>query len=363
MPQILRTTLIPNRTIPAAGETEGQDLPVNPISHLVVTLRALNNDLVASNFRPSVLDYLSKFTNFQVTYRGASVVNADPMDLAMLVAHYTGHYPSQGQVTEVDNDVRALSLVIPFGRRLYNPVECFPATRRGDLRLQWTAGADPTGLDTYTMLVESVELLEARPERFVKITETQRIMQLGDVNEVELPIGNKILGILLRAFTFPTGASQNSSYGSLSLEVDNVETVYSGTNWESLHGETWAKWRSDWAAVVGHTHTVFGSGAAAAAYAQATALGIAADADGTSITTGTAARRNITGVQRPALDLTELQRYAMLDLDPAHDDSMGLPTAGAARIHLQVNSDVTDATASRALPVELVPVAAAAAIA
>ena len=52
--------------------------------------------------------------------------------------------------------------------------------------------------------------------------------------------------------------------------------------------------------------TITGSGAAAGAYAQATTIGIAADANDTTLTTGTAARTGITGVQAPTFTGTPI---------------------------------------------------------
>lgn len=328
MAQPLRTTLIDARVIPAAGETSKHDLPVNPLSALVFTLRPLNETAALGAFEGGPGEALGKFSDITVTYRGSSIIQGTPLDLILGAAHYTGRYIAQAQRLTTDNNIRAISFVLPFGRRLYNPLEAFPATRRGDLVLALTSGADPVGFDNYLLTVESIELLDATPEQFLRMTTTSRIMQAGDVNEIELPLGNKLIGALLRAASFPTGASMNSSFGILNLEADNVEIWYSGSHWESLHGETWSKWRMDWAEG-SHFHVENTAGV----YTQNAAT------------------------LQSQLDTDDFQAYAMLDFDPMHDGSMGIDTSGMARLHLQVNSDVTDGTASRVLPIELVTVA------
>lgn len=354
--QPLRTILEPDQNLAATVENFRYDLPVNPMSIVLVTLRALNNCAAPSNFRGSAADMMSKISNVRTRYRGATVFDGAPIDLAQVFGRYSKWFPTQGQLNSTDNDVRSVTFPLLFGRRPYNPIECFPATRRGDLTLEIDTAADPTGLDGFDMQIETVELLDATPERFIKVTTTQQTMASGDVNDVTLPIGNKLLGLLLRGDQYPTGALNNASFNECALELDNVEVMYSRAFWRGLHAEWSRRARLDWL-LAGHSHTIRGGAAAPAAYAQATTIAIAADADATSLTTGTAARSGVTGVMHDS-ERDELQRYGFADFDPNDDLALGIDTGSAADINWHVNASAADAASSRVLPIELVQIGA-----
>ena len=350
--QPLRTVLEPNKVLANAVESLRYDLPVNPMSVVLVTLRALNNTAVPATVSASPIGLMSKLSNVRSRYRGATVFDGAPIDLAMVYGRYSRWWPVQGQVNGTDNDVRSVTFPLLFGRRPYDPTECFPATRRGDLTLELDTIADPTGLDGFSMQLETVELLDATPERFIKVTTSQKTMAAGDVNDIVLPVGNKLLGLMLRADTFPNGASNNASFNECALELDNVEVVYSRAFWRSLHAEWARRARLDWL-FAGHMHTIRGGAAAPAAYAQANTLAIAADAADTSLTTGTAARAGITGIM-PETEVNQAQSYGFADFDPNDDLSLGIETGGAADISWRVNASAADGAASRILPIELV---------
>lgn len=325
MAQILRTILEPARVLLAGAEQSiSFNLPVNPVSAVLLTLNALNNTAVNTNYNVLV-GLLAKLTKIRTTYRGASIHDGDPLDLAMLTGILSKWWWKQGQINAVDNDVRSLTIPIMFGRRYCDPKQCFPATRNGDFKIILDTAADATGLDNFILAIETVEILDAAPESFLKITSNSKVFQAGEANEIELPIGNKILGVLLRGATFPTAASRNASYNTVALEVDNVEVMISKTQWETLQGEM-GRFHVESLAYPAHTHVEN----TAAAYVQ-----------------------NATTLQGSA-DLALLQQYAYLDFDPLMDESYALDTAGAAKINLAINSDVADGAASFAVTVEKV---------
>lgn len=328
--QPLRTTLVPDQTISAAANTDSWNLPPNPLSAILVTIRALNNTTTLTNYS-ALAALFAKFTNFSVRYRGASVFDADALDAAMIAMILSRWEPKQGQINTTDNDVRAITFPILFGKKYGDATQCFPATRSGDLVLSADWGADPTGVDGFSLQVETLELLDASPESFIKVTTSARTMTAGIGNTLDMPIGNKILGTLLRAATFPTGASFNSSFGQMSLKIDNAEAYYSESNWETVQGELGRFISNGWN-VPAHSHIEN----TAAAYTQ-----------------------NASTLQGQN-DFAPIQQYAYLDFDPAGDQSGGIETAGAARIVIANNSDVADAADSFWLPIERVAVAAAA---
>ena len=126
------------------------------------------------NFTGGPLEIMSKLSNVRTRYRGATIFDGDPLDLVQVYGRFSQWFPVQGQANRTDNHVRSISFPLLFGRFPYDPMECFPATRRGDLVLELTTVADPTGLDGYDLQNETIELLDAVPERFMKVTTAGR---------------------------------------------------------------------------------------------------------------------------------------------------------------------------------------------
>ncbi len=322
--QILHTTLIRDRAVLAAGETFVTDLPVNPLSAIVLTARALNNG--AAPATPAIVsDALAKYSSIRVTYRGATILQGSLTDLAVAMALRTGRQIGRGQMNATDNDATSITVPLLFGRRLYDAMECFPATRRGDLVLEVTAAADGGTLDGHSLQAETIELLDARPKAFAKITTISQLMSVAGINTIELPVGNQLLGALLRPFVFPSSALQTSSFGEIALAIDNVEVIEARRNWESAHGLIALRAPTNLAELE-HLH------------------GFTDAAAGATVTA------------RGSSDVTLDQAYAYLDWDPLGDLSYALDTSGAAHVQLQMVSDQADVAPnnSRVLPVEYV---------
>jgi hypothetical protein len=321
-PQILHTTLIRDLVIAAGAAQIQRDLPVNPISGIICTLKAANNGaspLIAQYWD----DFADKYTSWRVTYRGATVLSGNTEDMWLAMALRERQVPSRAQVTQPDGDITSLTFPLLFGRRLYDALECFPATRRGDLVLTIDHAADAGELDTHLLQVETIELLDARPKRFVKTTTISQIMAIAGENVIELPIGNDLIGCVLRPLVFPTGASFASSFGEIALALDNVEVVEARRNWESAQGMLARRVNPTWADMR-HTHAF-----------EPVAGILTLD------------------VQR---DEERAQAYAYLDWDPLNDGVYAVATRGAAHVQLRMVSDQADATASRILPIELVEI-------
>lgn len=321
MAKILRTTLIPDIT-PAADGIADYDLPVNPLSVLLLTVKAVNDTGTLTNYS-ALTALLDMITNVTVSYRGANVINASLRDLAVNSGVLADWMPSQFNKVETNDDVRGICVPILFGRRAYDPQECFPATRRGDLVLHLTEDIAVTGMNGLIVQAETIELLDATPARFVKQTTTSKVLNaLGD-DDIELAIGNDILGLLLKAAAVPTGAVYTNSFDHIKLQIDNVESVIAETNWESIHGELMRRMRA-WPERP-HVHG----------------------------TTGVTVGVDI-NTREQQEDYSMLDDYAYIDFDPLEDGQYALKTAGAARVNLRVNTTLASATACRVVVNELV---------
>ncbi len=321
MARFVRSVLSQDRTI-TASEVFTLDLPVNPLSHILITIKAANDTGTIANYALISL-LLDELATVEVLFKGQAIISGSLRDLAMLNWQLTGWLPWQGNMVKTDGDVRYLTVPICLTRRPMWPMEAFPASRRGELQLRLTYAAAQTGLDTPIEQIETVELLDAQPERFLKYTTLSKTPSATGNHDVDLPIGNKILGALLFSTTVPTGASFNASIGKVKLLVDNVEFGYSEANWETLNGE------------------LLNKGGAFGIFSHIHRLNVSAS---TELNTGE--------MQENVL---LLQQYAYLDYDPLQDESYAIETAGHSRVNLRIDQEPS-ADAIRVLPVEMIDV-------
>lgn len=302
MSEFLRTVVVQNASI-TAGDVKTYDLPVNPLSHILLNLQCLNVTDEAA-----LAEILARLTKVEVLLRGASVYSLSGADLFALNMVLFSQNPVLTNQVATDNATRNITLVLPFGRKLMNMAECFPASRKGELQLQITFSSTETACDNVVLQVETVELIGANPTKYLKVTTLSKTpAATGDV-DVDLPIANLLAGIMLFGTTVPTGTATTATIDTVKLLKDNRESYFALANWESLHGELLAR--------CGHREEYDGS----------------ADND-------------------------DIKNYAFMDFAPSGTDEFLYDTKPAANLKLRVSAG--DTNALRALPVELVEVSAA----
>lgn len=320
MANFLRTVLVQNRA-EAADRVVQEQLPVNPISMILVTLRCVATTAATNT---PLADIFGLIDSLGFVFRGQDIIRGNLADLAVLNAVVCGASPWGTRPQDADGETFAVTVPICLGRRPFLTKECFPAVRRGDLVLELNIDTAQSNADLVELQVETVELLDETPEQYLKYTTAAVTFAGTGEQDVRLPIGNPLLGVLLQGTTIPTGTARTATWERLRLRVDNVEALYARANWDSLHGEMGRKLMYPASFLQDHIHggtyttTVYGS----------------------SLVAG-----------RPA---GVLEQYAYLDFDPLADGSYQLETAGRADV--VIHRDGGTADAGRYLPVELVPV-------
>lgn len=323
--EFLRSVLMQRQTITASATIDLVDLPVNPISHLLFSIECLNDTGTLTNY--SVLNaVMAQISKVEVLYKGNSVLSGSLQDLAMMAYFLTGVMPGQVHQVRTNNDRRTVTFVLPFGRKLFWGDECFPATTRGEFQFRFTAAAAQTGIDGLTYTLESVELLNANPKAFTRITSFTGTQSSTGEHDLDLPRGNAILGVGLFATTIGATVESANTVRDARILIDNKEAYYQRTNWDSLHGEVAIR-RPTPFTVQHHTHAVDVS-----------------DTPGTY-------RDSL----QPELSTGALELYSYLDFDPLQDGSYALMTEGRGRIALRCTFGATDAM--RYLPIELQQIA------
>ncbi len=320
MARYLHTIVQPNTDLVASADITPFDLPVNPLSFLLLRLEILNVAPAALDTYSAIDDAITQITNLRVQRIGEDIVQGSLRDLMVLNALAFGAFPGWHKLDNLSGAVRSLVFPICLGRRRYDPKSAMPAQRRGDLRFFMTAGADGAGYSDINFSLSAVELIEAEPEEHVKYTTASRDSVVGQFDQV-LPIVNPILGILL----FDTGLrdtlAATYSWGTVKLLKDNVEQYFPLEDIETLAGmlnsqlmgvPTWP----------GHTHQFNG---AAVGLDESDEAGHSTRAVG-------------------------FNGYAFLDFDPLKDGTYQLETAGSSDLRIRGNGDA--ASAIRALVIE-----------
>ena len=320
----LRSIVTDFQTLTASADIIPVDLPVNPLSHLILTINLTMTPAqsATANF-VKVQPFLAMVSDLSVRHRGENIIQGNLSNVAFLNWLLTGYQPWGREFHGTNNVVRSMSFLLSFSRVPYWHEEAFPATQRGNLRFFMSAGALPSGYTAAQWALESVELIEDNSAQFLKYTTLTRAVTASGRQRLALPIGNEILGLLMFDPSDETDATMQYLFGKVKILKDNVEQYYSSSNWEAIAAEIGRRGiaaQDTW----GHGHQQ-----------------LAADTS--------------TGEQiRGFADFPPIQ-YGFLDFDPLKDGSFSLETAGAASLDLDMDADTNTGTVN-VLPVELVKV-------
>lgn len=318
----LHSQLVRRDTLTAATTRTADDLPVNPLSAILVTV---SMDADAINVAPTAAELFGVISRLDVMYKGQNIVSGSLADLAALYWHLTGHFPTIGRLSAEADEAEIFATVpILFGPKCFDKTFCFPAVRRGELQMQITTPSSFTNVNDVQLQVETLELLDGAPTRFLKYTTISKTPTATGDHDIDLPLGNPIRGIQLFGTTVPVDGAITKSIDRGRLLVDNVEHGYASFNWETLRG-------------------------ASALYRDENIQGMQAVA---RLTGGAPAANDDT---RPLEWPTSFFRqYAYLEYAPDYREEYRLMTEGKGRVHLRI--DAGDTNAIRVIPVEEIAV-------
>jgi len=161
-------------------------------------------------------------TKIEILYKGSAVLSMSGLDAfacGLLVSDFESWGINQGGV---DNDEQSLTWCLPLSRILYSDRECFPRSTRGELVLQITYVAAFTEIDTVRAQIETVELPDAAPEQYLRMTTLTMTATAGGENDVELPIGHPISDLVLFGTTVPCADAHLATIGYVQILMDNV---------------------------------------------------------------------------------------------------------------------------------------------
>lgn len=312
MPSLLHSVQVQDQAVSADGILTF-DLGVNPLSVILLVIRPLNDTGTLADFA-SYLCLCESMNNITVFHRGASVMNMNGGDAAALAYMRHGiQYPDANH-DDVTNDRRAVVLPLLFGRFAYDPVSCFPSTKRGELEIQLDIDVAGTGYDGFRLSIETIELLGISPKSWErKVTHTQTFAATG-INDVELPLGNLHRGLLLFGTTGSGGAAPAPSWGRISVELNNQMVGYKATDFEVAHGLHSLMGRQP-PTFDNHTHR---------------------------ITVDGMAQTELETLGGPLEVGSGWNTRAFLDFDPTRDDFYSIDTSKAARFVVRADAETAD---------------------
>jgi len=342
--RFIHSILETNAAVSADGD-EVIDLPVNPLSVILIHVSPLNDTGTIGNYQ-LLEGLLSAVDTVRVSHKGAAIVNLSGVDLAVLNMLWHGIQIWQSNQVNTNNDRRSLVLPVIFGRRAFLADECFPETKKGELQLTITWDIADTGFDGLRRSIETIELPEASPSFVQKITTLAQTFAATGQNDIDLPIGNLLRAVLLFGTTGFAGASPAASLAQLSLLVDNIQTHFSASDFEvlrGLHGLRGVPFAPDGRHIHDPNFDVTSADGTDLATTQTLANEIKADLNA------------LTEIEPPEAGASIDDNYVLMDLDPTRDDQYSLDTSGAGRVNVRVDADAADAV--RAIPIERVPTA------
>lgn len=229
--EFLRTRLIERHT--TATEVLEEKLPTDPLSHLIITLDGYN-----ATDEATLAELLGFLNNVQITDHGSAIFDMQSEDLYGIQAYLQRRLPEVTGRLATDNYTRSISLIAQFGRKLFNPDECYPARKSGDVILRLDTTVPATSWDNSTVEVDVVTLPGASPSHWLK-QYRKAIAAPGATgdSEIDLNRGNELLACQIRMTTVPTTSSHTFGIDQIALLANNKEFQLAAADMMCLAGE------------------------------------------------------------------------------------------------------------------------------
>lgn len=322
---------IPERNIAADG-VYSYDLGVNPLSVILLNLRPLNDTGTLANWA-NAIRVATAINRATVLYRGQAVHSMRGEDIVAFNWLRWGMLPMMygSNDDNTDNERRCVTVPIVMGRYPFMPASCFPGVGKGELTVELDLDIADTGYDTLNLSIDTIELPNAKPREYERRVQQAQTWSATGYNDLDLPVGNRIRGLLLWGTTGFAGAAPAPSWGAVSVLMDNQEVGFRDADFEvlttlqALWGRPGLNPTED-----DHLHNTTVDGNA-----------------GTAVVT-------LGGGGHGPTSPATYRNYAFLDYDPTGDDSLSLDTGNAKRLQIRANAETADAV--RCVPVEVIKV-------
>ncbi|GAI79521.1 unnamed protein product, partial [marine sediment metagenome] len=202
--------------------------------HILITLKYTRTDAAASGI-PTFPVVFALLPKIEVLYKGSAIFSMRGQDAVAAGILVCGFESWGHNYLGVADEECSFTFLVPLTRILYSERECFPRSTRGELILQLTYSAALTGVTVLKAQIETVELPDAAPEQFLRMTTLSHTEDVAGEHDIELPIGNPISELVMFGEVFPAGIADDATLGFIQVLVDNYRRFYSHTNFETVH--------------------------------------------------------------------------------------------------------------------------------
>lgn len=303
------------------GTVVTYDLPVNPLSHIMMTLKGQRLAMAVTDVPPS-LGLVATIARIEVLYKGSAVFSMSGIDAFACGLLVSGFETWGVNAADTENAEWSQTLLVSLTRILYSPMECFPRTTRGELVLQITYADANAEFDDLRLQIETVELPDATPSQFIKQTTLSATPTANVPFDVALPIGNPISELVIWQHQIQVADSDTAGLDKLEILMDNKNHFYPESFIEVLQNMT-GRMRPPPGYWGGHTHKLMGA---------------------------TFAQGDQTSAQKP--ENHPISCWLHLPFDIFRNGEYALQTAGRSDVSLRMDVDAHGAF--RIIPVEIV---------
>jgi hypothetical protein len=217
------------RAVGGSAITFTEDFPVLPISHALITLDCQQT---SANTNDSLVSLLGGLSNISFLFRSTQIWSLSGVNLARLAMAATNWLPIVWTVGQGASARKIVTLLLPFGRTLFNTFECFPATVRGECQVTLSFTGTSGNYQTYLYTLEFVQLPDAAPGQFLRATQmTVTPAASGDM-DIDLPRGAPLAG-LGTVVTNSEPGSATADIESVKILMANQDTWYSSSFFNS----------------------------------------------------------------------------------------------------------------------------------
>lgn len=219
----------------ALGTTDADEtwlLPTSPLAGILIGIKALT---AAANLADSALTLASQLLSIQVRFRGAQIYAISGDDLLRFTTQ-AGIWSSRLWNPAVANDSRrSMELWLPFGRTLFSPTECFPGSSKGESELYISWDAVTASYDNLLLNISPIELPEANPSQFLRVTTMSDTPAATGDKDYDLPRLAPVAGIgVFHTASYPDNAT--TTINSIKVLLNNLDTGYTDIDPVSARG-------------------------------------------------------------------------------------------------------------------------------
>lgn len=229
--EFIRSNLLKDHA--SATEVIEKDLPTGALSHLILAVSCCQ-----ATDEITLAELLAFINKIEVTKKGVVILSAESEDLFGENCYLYRKPPIKTNNVTTATATTTLGLVIPFGRRIFDPSECYPPTKKGDLTVRIDTTVIATAAITGILNLEAVELVGATPSHYLKTTlmTVPAPGKLGE-NDVELPLGNEIIALQIRRTSGPADTTHVYGVDGVSILKNNKQFGYASAQAECLDAD------------------------------------------------------------------------------------------------------------------------------